>query len=93
LLDTSKNWQKKNNGFAENLFAWQLRKNVSGRLFVLFARGKNNGKTINGAIYYSDDNAENWKQLTLPVNVTGPHDLLTDPVKCKHHVCKLLGAY
>ena len=78
--DGGKTWQKKNNGFGENLFAWQLRKNVSGRLFVLFARGKNNGKTINGAIYYSDDNAENWKQLTLPVNVTGPHDLLTDPV-------------
>jgi photosystem II stability/assembly factor-like uncharacterized protein len=77
--DGGLNWEKKNKGFGENLFAWQIRRNAKGRLFVLFARGKKGGATVDGAIYYSDDQGENWQLLPLPAGVNGPHDLLIDP--------------
>jgi photosystem II stability/assembly factor-like uncharacterized protein len=80
-VDGGKNWEKKNNGLSTNLFAWQIRQNSKGRLFVLCARGKRNNETVDGAIYYSDDNAETWKQLSLLKGVNGPHDLLIDPIK------------
>ena len=77
--DGGENWVKTNNGFGDNLFAWQVRRNSDGRLFTLFSRGKRNDQTVDGAVYYSDDNAENWKKLSLPEGVNGPHDLLIDP--------------
>ena len=79
--DGGKNWEKKNNGLGDNLFAWQIRQNAKGRLFVLCSRGHRNGQEVDGAIFFSDNNAETWTQLTLPKDVTGPHDLLIDPVK------------
>jgi photosystem II stability/assembly factor-like uncharacterized protein len=77
--DGGKNWEKKNNGLGENLFAWQIRQNSKGRLFALFSRGKRADKIVEGAIYYSDSNAETWQKLLLPQKVNGPHDLLIDP--------------
>ena len=81
--DGGKNWEKKNNGLGDNLFAWQIRKNSKGRLFVLFSRGQRESKTVDGAIYFSDNNAETWQKLSLPPGVNGPHDLLIDPVNPK----------
>lgn len=78
-IDGGKSWKEANKGFGRNLFAWQLRRNLSGRIFTLFSRGKNKGRTINGAVYYSDDQADSWLQLTLPDSLNGPHDLLIDP--------------
>ncbi len=78
--DGGKTWNMANNGLGENLFAWQLRQNAKGRLFVLFSRGKSGGNVVDGTIYYSDDRAATWKQLPLPAGVNGPHDLLIDPV-------------
>jgi photosystem II stability/assembly factor-like uncharacterized protein len=77
--DGGLNWEKKNKGFGENLFAWQMRRNTNGRLFVLFARGKKGNATVDGSIYYSDDQGEHWQLLPLPAGVNGPHDLLVDP--------------
>ena len=77
--DGGKNWMEVNNGLGENLFAWQLQHVSTGRLFVLFSRGKRKGRTVNGAIYYSDDQAAGWNQLSLPDGVNAPHDLLIDP--------------
>lgn len=77
--DGGENWKEANNGLGNNLFAWQLRQNSQGRLFVLCSRGERDGKTVDGVVYYSDDNAANWKQLPLPEGVNGPHDLLLDP--------------
>jgi len=79
-IDGGKTWKEANKGLGENLFTWELRRNSKGRLFVLFARGQKENKTIDGAIYFSDDNAETWKQLQLPEGVNGPHDLLIDPL-------------
>jgi photosystem II stability/assembly factor-like uncharacterized protein len=56
-----------------------MRRNAKGRLFVLFARGKKGNATVDGAIYYSDDQGEHWQLLPLPAGVNGPHDLLVDP--------------
>jgi photosystem II stability/assembly factor-like uncharacterized protein len=77
--DGGRTWNQSNNGLGNNLFAWQLRQNSKGRLFVLFARGKSQGKVVDGAVYYSDDQAVSWNQLPLPEGVNGPHDLLIDP--------------
>jgi photosystem II stability/assembly factor-like uncharacterized protein len=77
--DGGVNWVKTNNGFGDNLFAWQVRRNSDGRLFALFSRGKRNDQTVDGAVYYSDDNAESWTEISLPEGVNGPHDLLIDP--------------
>ena len=81
--DGGKNWEKANKGLGENLFAWQIRRNSDGRLFVLCARGLKNGNTVDGVVYYSDDQAATWKQLPLPEGVNGPHDLLIDPKKAE----------
>jgi len=78
--DNGKTWRLASNGIGPNLFAWQLRQNSHGRLFVLFPRGEAKGKTVDGAIFYSDDKAATWKQLTLPEGINGPHDLLIDPI-------------
>lgn len=79
--DGGKTWNIVNDGFGRNLFAWQLRQNSNGRLFVLFARGLSAGKTVDGSVFYSDNKGDSWTQLVLPEDVNGPHDLLIDPVR------------
>ena len=80
-VDGGKNWKEANMGLGNNLFAWEVRRNSDGRLFVLCARGERNGETVDGSIYFSDDEAGSWKKLELPADVNGPHDLLIDPEK------------
>jgi photosystem II stability/assembly factor-like uncharacterized protein len=78
--DGGTNWKPMIKGLGDNLFAWQVRQNSTGRIFALFARGVRNEKTIDGAVYFSDDGAESWQKLELPTGISGPHDLLVDPV-------------
>lgn len=77
--DGGESWALANNGFGDNLYAWELRQNPDGRLFTVFSRGRRNFETVGGAIYFSDDKAETWKELPLPEGVNAPHDLLLDP--------------
>ncbi len=77
--DGGKTWTETNNGLDKTMFAWQLRRNSKGRIFVLLARGLKGEKTVDGAIYYSDNNARSWAKLELPGGINGPHDLLLDP--------------
>ena len=42
-------------------------------------RGERNAETVDWTIFYSDDDAGSWKELDLPEEVNGPHDLLIDP--------------
>ncbi len=87
-MDGGKSWEAANAGLGDNLFAWEVRQNSEGRLFLLCARGERNGETVDGAIYFSDDNAGSWKQLDLPSGVNGPHDLLIDPENPRNmYVC------
>jgi photosystem II stability/assembly factor-like uncharacterized protein len=81
--DGGKTWKETNAGLGKNLFAWQLRQNANGRIFVLFARGESKGNVVDGAIYCSDDKAASWRQLSLPEGINGPHDLLIDPLNPK----------
>jgi photosystem II stability/assembly factor-like uncharacterized protein len=78
-IDGGKRWEEANVGLGDNLFAWEVRQNSDDRLFLLCARGERNGQTLDGAIYFSDDDAASWNQLDLPEGVNGPHDLLIDP--------------
>jgi photosystem II stability/assembly factor-like uncharacterized protein len=78
-VDGGKSWKAANVGLGDNLFAWELRQNSKGRLFVLCARGERNGETVDGTIYFSDDDAGSWKPLDLPEGVNGPHDMVIDP--------------
>ena len=78
-VDGGKNWTETNRGLGENLFAWQIRRNVEGRLFLLCARGLKDGDVVDGIVFYSDDQAGTWIQMTLPEGVNGPHDILIDP--------------
>jgi photosystem II stability/assembly factor-like uncharacterized protein len=77
-VDGGKSWGAANVGLGDNLFAWEVGQNSKGRLFLLCARGEKNGETVDGTIYFSDDDAGSWKQLDLPEGVNGPHDLLID---------------
>ncbi len=76
--DGGKNWKEANTGLGDNKFAWQVRRNSNGRMFVLCARGRKNNQNVDGVVYYSDDNAASWHLLPLPKGVNGPHDLLID---------------
>ncbi|MEN8227011.1 MAG: hypothetical protein ABFS38_02570 [Bacteroidota bacterium] len=78
-VDGGKNWSESNKGLGDNLFAWQVLKNSNGRLFLLCTRGKRMGETVDGVLYYSDDDAGSWHKLDLPEGVNGPHDLQIDP--------------
>jgi len=77
-VDGGKSWKEANVGLGDNLFAWEVRQNSRGRLFLLCARGERNGKTVDGRIYFSENDAGSWKQLDLPEGVNGPHDLVID---------------
>jgi len=77
--DNGESWGKTTKGLSDNLFAWELRQNSKGRLFLLCARGTRDGKTVDGVIYFSDDNAGTWNEMQLPKGVNGPHDLQIDP--------------
>jgi photosystem II stability/assembly factor-like uncharacterized protein len=79
-LDGGNHWKPVNQGMGTNRFAWQLRMNAEGRLFMLAPRGSDKGKPVDGAIYYSDTQGDSWINMPLPDSVNGPHDLLIDPL-------------
>ena len=78
--DGGGSWQEANKGLGVNKFAWQMRRVPSGRLYLIVSRGQVNNKTIDGALYKSDDRAESWQRVRLAKGVNAPADLLIDPV-------------
>lgn len=50
-----------------------------GMLYLLVARGLENGKTVDGALYRSVDGAEMWAKVILPKGVNFPNDLCFEP--------------
>ncbi len=77
-VDGGANWKLVTGSLGEHQYAWETR--ISGnRLFYLCVRGWPDDETIvNGAVYVSDDGAENWTRLVLPEGVNAPLDLLID---------------
>lgn len=80
--DGGGSWLEANQGLGDNRFAWQLRRNSAGRIYVLSARGsRTDGTPVAGTIYYTDNGATSWQPLALPEGTTGPHDLQIDPAE------------
>jgi len=79
--DGGASWELKKKGISdENLYCWRITRLPSGRMILLVARGGIEGReVIPGAIYFSDDGAETWKELSMPDQVTAPNDLVYDP--------------
>ncbi|MHC4395328.1 MAG: VPS10 domain-containing protein [Planctomycetota bacterium] len=78
--DGGGSWKAANKGLGANKFAWQMRRVSSGRLYLIVSRGQVDGKTIDGALYKSDNEAQNWQKVRLAKGVNAPADLLIDPV-------------
>ncbi|OGG03442.1 MAG: hypothetical protein A3F83_16095, partial [Candidatus Glassbacteria bacterium RIFCSPLOWO2_12_FULL_58_11] len=80
--DSGKSWQDKSAGLGHNRNAWRLVRLPDSTLYLVVARGWEEGVgDIPGALYRSVDGAESWQELVLPAGVTGPNDLTYDPAK------------
>ena len=77
--DDGATWMVKNNGINGNLNAWRLLILPDGTLYLLVARGLEDGKTVDGAMYRSIDGAEKWEKVILPSGVNFPNDLCFEP--------------
>ncbi len=77
--DDGRTWKLKNQGLGDNLNGWRLVLTPDGALYLLVARGLENGKEINGALYKSTDGAEHWQSVPLPAEANAPNDLVFDP--------------
>ncbi len=78
-VDDGKTWTLKNNGIEGNLFAWHITMLPDGTLYLLVARGAENGQEVDGAIYRSTDGAEHWEKMPMPEGANAPNDLAFDP--------------
>lgn len=95
-IDGGKNWQLKNNGITgKEPFAWRLVKRAAdAALFLVVSRRSEKGEIGtegDGALYRSDDGAESWKRVSLPVGTNGPMDLLPDATKPQRLVLSAWG--
>jgi photosystem II stability/assembly factor-like uncharacterized protein len=80
-VDGGKTWQLKNKGLmGDEPFAWQLyRREKDGVLFLILSRRSEDGSignALDGALYRSDDGAENWSQVQLPPGTNAPTSLV-----------------
>ncbi|MBN2287722.1 MAG: hypothetical protein JXQ83_00220 [Candidatus Glassbacteria bacterium] len=80
-VDGGNSWQEANRGLGDNRYAWKVRRNSRGRLFLLLSRGRREGGTVDGELYSSDDRAGSWQPVPLPQGVNAPHDLVIDPAE------------
>lgn len=78
-VDDGHTWALKNNGLGENLNAWRILLLPDGALYLVIARGKRQGKIIDGEIFRSTEGAEHWEKVLLPDGVNAPNDLVFDP--------------
>jgi photosystem II stability/assembly factor-like uncharacterized protein len=82
-LDGGKTWALKNRGIAgTDPLAWRLARDRGGALYLVAARRTEDGSYGNdgdGALYRSEDGAENWTRLALPSGLNGPNGIAVDP--------------
>ena len=82
-VDGGRSWSLKNHGITEREpFAWRLARSSNGTLYVLIARRSEDGRIGNaqdGALYRSNDGADDWERVSLPNGVNGPNGLAVDP--------------
>jgi len=77
--DSGKSWVNSSQGVGPNMNAWRITMLPDGALYLLVARGLENRRTVDGALYRSDNGAGTWKKLPLPEGVNAPNDLVYDP--------------
>ena len=77
--DGGRRWSEASNGIGENRNAWRIVRLPGGTLFLLVARGLENGVAVDGVLYKSDDQAANWTLVELPQGYNAPNDLAYDP--------------
>src|ERR1043166_10220712 len=77
--DDGRTWKLKNQGLGGNLNAWRLVLMPDRSLYLLVARGLENGQEVDGALYKSTDGAEHWQRVALPAGTNAPNDLVFDP--------------
>jgi len=82
-MDGGKTWVQKNKGIDGNEpFAWRIiRREKDGVLFLIISRRSEDGSIgtdKDGALYRSDDGAENWIRVELPTGTNGPTSLVID---------------
>ena len=82
--DDGNTWTLKNNGIKGNLNAWNLVMLPDGTLYLLVARGFENGRPVDGALYKSNDGADSWQKVKLPAGASFPNDLCFDPENQQH---------
>jgi BNR/Asp-box repeat len=83
-VDGGKTWQQKNKGIASaEPFAWRItRRESDGVLFLVVSRRSDDGgigSDLDGALYRSEDGAENWKRISLPIETNAPTSVVVDP--------------
>ena len=88
-LDDGKTWQNCSRGIEGNMNVWKIFRDEAGTLFVLVARGLEDGVETDGAMYKSTDGAESWEMITLPEKVNAPNFLAIDPTNsdCLYLAC------
>jgi len=77
--DDGRTWALKNAGLGGNRNAWRLVLTPKGTLYLLVARGLENGREVDGALYRSTDAGESWQTVKLPHGANAPNDLVFDP--------------
>ena len=77
--DDGNTWRLINNGIEGNLNAWKIYLLPDGTIYLLVARGLENGQQVDGAIYRSMDDGESWKRVPMPENANFPNFMDYDP--------------
>ncbi|HUU30422.1 MAG TPA: hypothetical protein VM123_21675 [archaeon] len=78
-IDDGRIWKKASNGLGPNPNAWRMVRTPEETLYLVVARGLENGEITDGALFRSDNEAESWRPVPLPEGVNGPNDLVCDP--------------
>jgi photosystem II stability/assembly factor-like uncharacterized protein len=95
-VDGGLTWKQKNSGIEfREPFAWRItRREKDGTFFLIISRRSEDGSIGNdqdGAVYRSDDAAENWIKMKLPAETNAPTSLIIDPADPEHLILSAWG--
>jgi photosystem II stability/assembly factor-like uncharacterized protein len=95
-VDGGKTWMQKNKGLeGKEPFSWRITQDDnSGTIYLVVCRRSDDGSIgndLDGALYRSDDKAESWSRMELPVGTNGPMSLAVDPVNSARLILSAWG--
>ena len=87
--DDGASWQDCSKGIEGNMNAWKIFQSPDGVLYLLVARGLENGTETDGALYKSDNGAESWEAIPMPAGANAPNFLAVNPAnsQCLYLAC------